>query len=84
MRIRIKGDGVDVNLVLPTGLLIGKTVIRIANTIGRRYATEALEGIPPETLERLCAELRRVKKKHGSWELVDVESASGEIVKIVL
>ena len=83
MRIRIKSDEVNLNLVLPTRLLIGKTVVKLANTIGRRY-TDALKDIPPESLEILCAELRRVKKKYGSWELVDVESAEGDIVQIIL
>lgn len=84
MKIRVKGDGVNLNLVLPTRLLFGKTVVKLANTIGRQYAAEALENIPPEALEALCAELRRIKKKHGTWELVDVESADGDIVQIVL
>ena len=83
MKIRVKSDDVNLNLVLPTRLLIGKTVVKLANTIGRRY-TDALNDIPPETLEILCAELRRVKKKYGSWELVDVESAEGDIVQIIL
>ena len=83
MRIRIKTDDTNLNLVFPTNLLIGKTVVKIANTIGRRY-TDALEGIPPEGLERLCAELRRIKKQRGAWELVDIESAEGDIVQIML
>ena len=84
MKIRIKSSEVNMNLVLPTRLLFGKTVVKLANTIGRRYAAAALEGISPEALELLCAELRRIKKKHGSWDLVDVQSADGDIVQIVL
>ena len=83
MRIRVRSDEVNLNLVLPTNLLIGKTVVKIANTIGRRY-TDALKDIPPETLEILCAELRRIKKKHGAWDLVDIQSADGDIVQIIL
>ena len=84
MKIRIKSDETNLNLVLPTRLLIGKTVVRLANLVGRRYAAEAMASIPPDTLELLCAELRRVKKKYGAWELVDIESSDGEIVQIVL
>lgn len=83
MRIRVKSDDVNLNLVLPTGLLVGKTVVKLANTIGRRY-TDALDDIPPEALEILCAELRRIKKKYGTWDLVDVQSADGDIVQIIL
>ena len=84
MKIRVKGDGVNLNLVLPTRLIFGKTVVKLANSIGRRYAAEAMEAIPPEALEILCAELRSIKKRYGSWELVDVESANGDIVQIIL
>ena len=84
MKIRVKGDGVNLNLVFPTQLLIGKTVVKIVNTIGRRYASEALNSISPEALEILCAELRSIKKRHGQWELVDVQSANGDIVQIIL
>lgn len=84
MKIRIKSDDVNLNLVLPTRLLIGKTVVKIANSLGRKYAADALKDISPETLEILCAELRRVKKKYGAWDLVDIESADGDIVKIIL
>lgn len=84
MRIRVRDEDTDLNLWLPTNLVIGKTVIRLANIAARKYAAEAMENIPPEALEVLCAELRRIKKKHGSWELVDMESADGSLVKIVL
>lgn len=84
MRIRVKSGDTNLNLVLPTRLLVGKTVVKLANTIGRRYATDALKDISPEALEILCAELRRIKKKYGTWELVDVESADGETVQIIL
>ena len=84
MKIRVKSDDVNLNLVLPTRLLIGKTVVKLANTIGRRYAAEALDSISPEALEILCAELRRIKKKYGSWDLVDVQSADGDVVQIIL
>lgn len=83
MKIRIKSADTNLNLVFPTRLLIGKTVIKLANTVGRRY-TDALKDIPPHTLEVLCAELRRIKKKYGAWDLVDAESADGDIVQIIL
>ena len=84
MRIRVLNEDTDVNLRIPTNLIIGKTVVKLANTVGRHYAGDALDKIPPEALEVLCAELRRIKKKHGSWELVDIRSADGSIVRITL
>jgi hypothetical protein len=40
--------------------------------------------IPSDKLELIFRELRRIRKKHGSFDLVDVESADGEKIKITL
>ena len=84
MKIRIKTNNRRFGFCFPTGLIFNKTAVRIANTIGRRFASDSLKDIPPEALELLCAELGRVKRKYGKWELVKVESSSGEIVEIIL
>ena len=84
MRIQIKGGGHDLNLHLPTALCFGKATVWLANHVAREYAQDAMKQIPPEALDALFAEFRRIKKKHGSWELVDVESSSGEKVKVIL
>lgn len=84
MRIRIKSEEHNINLVFPTRLLVGKTAVRIANRIGRRYAAEVIEKLPPEALEAICAELRRVKDVYGKWDLVDIQSADGDEIKIIL
>ena len=84
MRIQIRGGGHDMNLRFPTWLCFSKATVWLANHVGRRYAGDAMKDITPEALEALSAEFRRIKKKHGSWELVDVESSSGERVKVIL
>lgn len=84
MKISVQGGGYNINLRLPTRMIFSKTVARIANYTGRKYAGEAMDGITPEQMDALFAELRRIKKKHGSWELVDVESSDGEKVNIIL
>lgn len=84
MKIKVKADGHKINLLLPTRLLFGKGAVWLTNHFGRKYAAEALKDIPPEALDALFAEFRRIKKKHGNWELVDVESSSGEKVKVIL
>lgn len=84
MRIRIKSEGHNLVFALPTRLIFSKTAVRFANTVGRRYADTAMKDIPPQALELLCCELRRIKSAHGKWELVDIESANGDIVKIIL
>lgn len=84
MKIQIEGGGRDFSIVLPDGLMFNRATLWLANSVGRKYAPEAMAGISPEAMEALFAELKRIKKKHGSWELVEVRSADGECVKITL
>lgn len=84
MKISIQAEGHNINLRLPTRMIFSKTVARIVNFSGRKYAGEGMDSITPEQMDALFAEFRRIKKMHGSWELVDVESADGEKVNITL
>ena len=84
MRIRIKSAGHNFEFLLPTNLIFSPATAWLANTVGRRYAPESLADIPPEALNALMREFRRIKQKHGKWELADVESADGQRVQIVL
>lgn len=84
MKIRIKSDGINLSLRLPTKLIFGKWVVYLANTFGRRYAGEYMNAISPEALEVLFTELRCIKDRYGKWELVDIESSDGGKIKIIL
>lgn len=84
MKIRIRSADTKLSLWLPTNLVFSKTVAKLGNTIGRKYAGDAMQDLPPEVLERLFAEFRRIKKRYGSWQLVDIESTDGSIIEVVL
>lgn len=84
MRILIKYDEHDMKLIFPTALVFSKATVWLANHVGRKYTDDAMKNIPPEAIDALFAEFRRIKKKYGSWELVNVESSSGELVKVIL
>ena len=84
MRIKIKDEDTDINLLLPTNLIFSKGTVWLANHFGRKYAGDALKDIPPEALDRLFAEFRRIKRKHKHWVLVEVESSDGDAVSIEL
>lgn len=84
MRIRIQSEEHQFTVLLPTGLVFSKATVWLANHFGRKYAGDAMKDIPPEAMDALFAEFRRIKKKHGTWELADIESAGGERVKVVL
>ena len=47
-------------------------------------AGDAMKDIPPEELDKLFAEFRRIKRQYGSWELVHVISSGGDEVHITL
>ena len=84
MRITVKDGSRSIHIRIPTCLVFSKAVAKIGSFTIRKYASEAAVNIPPEALELLFSDLRRIKKKHKNWEFVNVESASGETVKIIL
>lgn len=84
MRIKIKDEDTNINLLLPTNLIFSKGTVWLANHFGRKYAGDAMKDIPPEALDRLFAEFRRIKRKHKHWVLVEVESSDGDAVSIEL
>ncbi len=43
-----------------------------------------VQTLPPEAMETLFAEMRRIRKRYGRWELVDIQSKDGESVQIIL
>ena len=84
MKIRVKDGKHNINLWLPNWLVFGKLTERISVAALKYYVSDDLERIPPEKLSVLFAEMRRIKQKYGSWDLVDVQSVDGTMVKIIL
>ena len=84
MRIRVKSDGCNIHIPLPTRLLFSKGTVWLANRFGRKYAGDALKDIPPEALDRLFAEFRRIKRLHKHWVLVEAVLSDGDEVYIAL
>ena len=84
MKIHIKSEGRDLQLWLPTSLIFSKTVARLGGKYGKLYAGDAMKNIPPEAIDILFAEFRRMKGKHKNWELVKIERADGSVVDISL
>ena len=99
MKIQVKVEGCNITIPVPTGLIFSRPsvwlwlkIARNASGQGSRYIPDHVETraddffakIPEEAMYALCAELMRIKRKYGSWELVEVHSASGEEVRICL
>ena len=84
MKIQVKSENRNINLRIPTNLIFSPLVAKLTK-FGLRYAPDAAQSISPEAMEALFGEFRRIKKQHGSWELVNIENKKGtEIVKIIL
>lgn len=83
MKIRIKSANHAFVIPLPTNLLFSRGSAWVVNHMGRQYSGE-LRDIPPEAVDRLFAEFRRIKRKHGQWTLVEVCSAGGDEVTVTL
>ena len=81
MRIHIKCEGKDLHFWIPTTFVFSRGIAWLAVRFGLHYANMNLST---EQLYRLFAEFRRIKRKYRTWELVNVESADGEQVKVVL
>lgn len=84
MKIHIKSKEQNLRIRIPTGLVFSPLGARFICRYGLQYAGDAMKDISPEALTALFAEFRRIKKKHGSWDLVDIESTDGELVKVTL
>lgn len=80
MKIRITEGGHDFGLALPTRLVFNGFVIRMA----LQCAGPEGRKLPPGAVKKIVAEVNRVKQKYGHWDLVEVQSAGGEYVKITL
>ena len=84
MRIRVVSQNHNINLVLPTRLIFSPGLVRFGLKIAKRFAPKEMENIPIESAVVICRELIKIKKKYGRYELVEVHSADGEHVSIIL
>ncbi len=99
MRIKVKGNGHNIQIPIPTGLIFSKASVWLYLKLARTYSSrakqyipadvevtvdEVLEKLPDEAVYALCAEIMRIKRKHGHWDLVEVKSSSGDEVTITL
>lgn len=84
MKIIVRSQEHDIRLGIPTSWIFSRGSAFLAEKLGRKYAPESMVDIPPDAIPILCAELRKIKKKYGTYELVEMETAGGEYVKITL
>ena len=72
--------GHGINLRLPTGLLLNSLTAKIVCG----FLNDNGVSIPRSQMNVLFHELERYRKKHPDWKLVEVDSADGEHVEVVI
>lgn len=82
MKIIVRTKGKKLRLWLPGSLLYGRISARFAIAAITKYAPDC--GIPPEEISLLLAALRDFARAHPGWQLVDLQSHDGDIIKITL
>lgn len=84
MKIRIETRERRFTVPVPTNLIFSDFTAWLAQTAGVHYSGDVLKDVPPQAMKKLFSEFRRIKKKYGAWELVDVQSGDGTRVRITL
>lgn len=81
MRIIVRnGNNTDVNLAIPTNLILNRASLLILQYICKKHEI----AIPRKRLVELMKCIRKYKRYNPSWKLVEVEGADGEVVEISL
>lgn len=85
MRIFVQEHGEKpIRLIFPTGMIFNRLTALIGSKVIKEHAGEELSALTSAQLNRLFREIRRIKRKHPKFELVNVESNDGDMVRIIL
>lgn len=88
MKIHAKSAERTVSVIVPTALLTSPHLLSFGYWVVKKTSSQYADGPMPDmdakTLKRLCDELKRIKKKYGRYQLVEVTNAQGETVTITL
>ena len=72
----------NIRLTIPNGVIFNKLGAMIAGKVIEENTQE--NTITKEQLKRLMKEIKRYVKQFGHFDLVDIETSDGEIIKITL
>lgn len=84
MKITIKGDGHhSLHIIIPTWIVSSPTLISLSLRIARKKCPH-VPYISRNTLKMLRSSIKETKRRYRHYELVNIESNDGDLVKIVL
>ncbi len=93
MRITVKDKNHRFSLLLPNILLINSWLLNEDSKFHQKYVKKHMEDgehgeisfcLSGKAARRARRIIRKTRRKHPDWYLVDVQSSDGEIVKIKL
>ena len=84
MRIQVTSSENVVDIPIPTALIFNDLTALIGCSAIRKYSPPGVQNLSHRQISVLFAEFRRIKRKYGSWVLVDIQSADGQTVQITL
>lgn len=73
-------EGQDINLQLPTGLVLNGITAGVISRLCEKNGVQ----IPKEYMKELIKEVKKYKKEHPEWTLVEVCERNGDRVEIKL
>lgn len=80
MKIRIQAEGTNLNLPIPTGLVLNRFT---AALLPKVLEENGIHLTGPQA-QRLVSVIHQFRRSHPDWVLVEVESANGEQVIVKL
>lgn len=85
MKILIQSPGsADITIPVPNFLLFSPTLLDLLMKAGVIQSEHPMPNLSKETVRAICAALQTHSKSHGPWTLVQVESAGGAKVTIII
>ncbi len=80
MKIIVKSEDTDLHFTLPTGLLLNRMTARCVPGMLQKNGLT----VTPEQAAAFVKALKKWKKQHKHWNLVEVQCADGTFVEITI
>ena len=81
MIIRIKTEGKKIVLPIPVLWAFGRTGL---NFLKKHIDDDAFKNVTLKDMKKIRKTMRKMKRKHKNWNLVEVDSSDGTSIRIKL
>ena len=81
MTIRIVTEGKRIFLPIPITWAFGRIGLKY---LKKHDDTDSFKNVTPKAMRKIRRTIRRMRRKHKTWNLVEVDSSDGTSVRIRL